>query len=214
MKKLTAEFLKEIGDYMLVETPLAKADMCLVFGGAHADALATRAAELYHQGYFPLIVVSGGVPTDNGALEANRMHDRLVALGVPETAIRVEDRATNTGENVAFTMQLLKKTGEFDQIKSVLGIGQIHASRRFIMTLEKQWPETVKMFTAPNTFPVPREEWYKDRVFRHAVAHEFHKIPKYKARGFITEVNMKKLKEKISALPQPKPPAPPAGPAM
>src|SRR4051812_2476411 len=98
MKKLSAEFLKKAGEYMLVETPLAKADMCLVFGGEQADALATRAAELYHQGYFPLIVVSGGVPTSKGTLECNQMHDRLVALGVPETAIRIEDQATNTGE--------------------------------------------------------------------------------------------------------------------
>ena len=63
MKKLSKEFLKAVGEYMLVETPLAKADLCLLFGGERADELAARAAELYHQGYFPLIVVSGGVKT-------------------------------------------------------------------------------------------------------------------------------------------------------
>lgn len=214
MKKLSAEFLKKAGEYMLVETPLAKADMCLVFGGEHADVLATRAAELYHQGYFPLIVVSGGVPTSKGTLECHQMHDRLVALGVPEAAIRVEDRATNTGENVAFTMQLLKKSGEFGKINSVLGIGQIHGSRRFLMTLEKQWPAVTKMFTAPNNFKVSREDWHTDRQFRHAVLHELAKIPKYKARGFITEIDMDALKAKIAGCPQPKPSAPPSGPAM
>ena len=208
MKKLSAEFLKRIGEYMLVETPLARADMCLVFGGEQADALATRAAELYHKGYFPLIVVSGGVPTSKGQLEANQMHDKLVALGVPEEAIRVEDEATNTGENVAFTMQLLKKTGEFPKIHSVLGIGQIHGSRRFLMTLEKQWPAATKMFTAPNTFPVSRADWHTDKRFRHAVLHEFAKIPKYKVRGFIAEVDMAALSAKIAACPKPKPPAP------
>jgi uncharacterized SAM-binding protein YcdF (DUF218 family) len=206
MKKLSAEFLKKVGEYMLVETPLAKADMCLVFGGEQADALADRAAELYHKGYFPLIVVSGGVPTSKGELEAHQMHDRLVALGVPDSAIRVEDKATNTGENVAFTMQLLKKTGEFDKINSVLGIGQIHGSRRFLMTLEKQWPAVTKMFTSPNTFGTSREDWHTNKRFRHAVLHEFAKIPKYKARGFIAEVDMSALASKIASLPAPKPP--------
>ncbi len=210
MKKLSAEFLKQVGEYMLVETPLARADMCLVFGGEQADALADRAAGLYHKGYFPLIVVSGGVPTSKGTLECHQMHDRLVALGVPEAAIRVEDQATNTGENVAFTMQLLKKTGEFDKINSVLGIGQIHGSRRFLMTLEKQWPSVTKMFTAPDTFGTPRADWHTNKRFRHAVLHEFAKIPKYKARGFIAEVDMAALAGKIACLPTPKPlkPAP------
>jgi uncharacterized SAM-binding protein YcdF (DUF218 family) len=210
MKKLTSEFLKKIGEYILVETRLAQADMCLLFGGEQATALADHAADLYHKGYFPLIVVSGGVPTSKGTLECDQMHDRLVALGVPEAAIRIEDQATNTGENVLFTMQLLKKTGEFDKIHSVLGIGQVHGSRRFLMTLEKHWPSVTKMFTSPNTFKVSREDWHKDKVFRHAVLREFEKIPKYKARGIIAEVDIDVLNAKIAAAPQPKPPAPPS----
>jgi uncharacterized SAM-binding protein YcdF (DUF218 family) len=209
MKRLTEEFLKRVGEYMLVETRLAKADMCLLFGGEKADALADRAADLYHKGYFPLIVVSGGVPTSKGVLECDQMHDRLVALGVPEAAIRVENRATNTGENVLHTMELLKKTKEFGKIHSVLGIGQIHGSRRFLMTLEKQWPSVTKMFTAPNTFGATREKWFSDRMFRQAVLREFWKIPKYKARGIIAEVDIEALNDKIARRPLPEPPAPP-----
>lgn len=205
-RTITAEFLKKAGEYILVETPLARADMCLLFGGEQADALADKAADLYHKGYFPLIVVSGGVNTSKGELEAHQMHDRLVALGVPESAIRIEDRATNTGENVAFTLELLKKTGELDKINSVLGIGQIHGSRRFLMTLEKQWPAVTKMFTAPNTFGTPREDWYRNKSFRRCVIRELAKIPEYKKLGFIAEIDMSALKAKIAKCPPPKPP--------
>lgn len=209
MKKLAEEFLKKVGEYMLVETRLAKADMCLLFGGEQATALADHAADLYHKGYFPMIVVSGGVPTSKGTLECDQMHDRLVALGVPEEAIRVENRATNTGENVLCTMELLKKTKEFGKIHSVLGIGQIHGSRRFLMTLERHWPSVTKMFTAPNTFGADRDKWSSDRTFRNAVLREFWKIPKYKARGIISEIDMDDLNDKIARRPLPKPPAPP-----
>jgi uncharacterized SAM-binding protein YcdF (DUF218 family) len=208
MKKLTEEFLKKVGEYMLVETRLAKADMCLLFGGEQATALADHAADLYHKGYFPMIVVSGGVPTSTGTLECDQMRDRLIARGVPESAIRVENRATNTGENVEYTMELLKKTKEFGKVRSVMGIGQIHGSRRFLMTLEKHWPSVTKMFTAPNTFSASREKWFSDRSFRSAVLREFEKIPKYKARGIIVEVDIDELNDKIARRPQPKPPAP------
>jgi uncharacterized SAM-binding protein YcdF (DUF218 family) len=209
-KILKHEFLKVIGDYMLVETPLARADMCLLFGGEKADYLADHAADLYHKGYFPLIVVSGGVKTSKGEIEACQMRDRLIARGVPEDAILVEDQATNTGENVLYTRKLLAKEGRLAGIHSVLGIGQIHASRRFIMTLERHWPKAVKMFTSPNTFGASRDKWYSDRDFRHAVMREFRKIPKYKARDIIREVDMDELKARIARCPAPRPPQPPS----
>src|SRR4051812_40066392 len=99
-KKLSAAFLKRVGDYMLVETPLARADVCLVFGNTPAVHLAERAAELYAEGYFKTIIVSGGVPLEDGRLEAHCMRDVLLAKGVPASAILVEDKAQNTGENI------------------------------------------------------------------------------------------------------------------
>lgn len=203
MKRLSKEFLKAVGEYMLVETPLAKADMCLLFGGERADALATHAAKLYHQGYFPLIVVSGGVKTSKGEMEAFQMFDVLRKNGVPADAILIEDKATNTGENVTYTMDLLKAEGKFKDIKSVIGIGQIHGSRRFLMTLERHWPEVLKMFTTPNYFPVSREDWLQDKTLRRAVIREYRKIAPYKARGLIREVDIKKLEKQIAKQPQP-----------
>lgn len=208
MSKLTAAFLKQIGEYMLVETPLARADVCLVFGGERADELANHAADLYHQGYFSLVVVSGGVQTSKGILEAEQMKAVLLSRGVPEEIILVEDKATHTGENVLFSMALLDKTKGLENISSVMGVGQIHGSRRFLMTLERHWPQVHKMFTAPNYFPVTRENWHKDDVFREAVLREFEKIAPYKARDLIREVDMDTLAEKTKKGAKPRPPVP------
>ena len=158
--------IKHITDYMLVETALRPADLCFVFGGQNADHLADHAAKLYHQGLFKHIIVSGGVATDDGRLECDRMRDRLVEKGVPEDCILVENQATNTGENVTYGMQLLEKEIGLDNIGSIIGIGQIHASRRFLMTLEKHWPDVVKMFSTPNYYPVDKKDWHKDEKFR------------------------------------------------
>lgn len=205
---LSRAFLKHIGDYLLVETPLKRADICLIFGNNHADHLAVQAASLYKRGYFSRIIVSGGVATDDGRLEAHRMRDDLLALGVPAAAILVEDKATNSGENVTNSMELLRQRGELENIHSVLAIGHIQASRRFLMTLECHWPDVVKMFTTTNCYKAPKEKWYDDPAFRAVVLDEYAKIAPYKAKGFIREVDMKKINAATKTLPVPQKPAP------
>lgn len=206
MKKLSAEFLKAVGEYMLVETPLARADVCIVFGGEHAAELAQHAADLYEKGYFGLVVVSGAVNAINGVKEAETMRDILIRRGVPGEIILFDDKATNTGENVVNAMKLLEEKKGLKNIGSVLGIGQIHGSRRFLMTLEKHWPEVTKMFSAPNYYGEPRERWHEDGTFRDDVLREFNKVAPYKEKGFIAEVDLDAQAKKIAALP--KPPAP------
>lgn len=191
---------KKIAEYMLIETELKPADICMVFGGANADHLADHAAELYRQGLFKKIVVSGGVATDDGTFEADRMQARLIGWGIPEEDIIVENKATNTGENVTYSMPLIDKEIGLDNVKSVIAIGQIHASRRFVMTLEKHWPEVIKMFSAPNYFPVSREDWYKHEEFKEGVLREYNKIKPYIEKGFITEINMKEIVTRIASL--------------
>jgi hypothetical protein len=206
MGKLQDAFLKQIGKYMLVETPVAQADVCLVFGcqtPARCEALANHAADLYDKGLFNLIVVSGGVPDAAGTTEAMRMRDVLVKRGVPENIIRMEEQASNTGENVRFMKALLEKEKGVGTIKSAVAIGQIHAARRFVMTLERHWPELTKMFTAPHYYDVSREDWYKDKTFREEVLNEYRKIPNYKDNDFITEIDVDAMGQKIDILKNP-----------
>lgn len=209
---LSAAFLKHIGNYMLVETPLAKADVCILFGNNHPVHMAEHAAAFYKQGYFNLIVVSGA-PVWEGKSEAQGMRDTLLAKGIPASAILVEDKATNTGENVIYAKELLEKEKGAGAIKSIIAIGHIQASRRFLMTLERHWPEPVKMFTADNCFKAPRELWHTDPAFKQAVLFQFKKIAPYLALGFIKEIDLEKINRQITALPKPSSSGPSSGPS-
>jgi uncharacterized SAM-binding protein YcdF (DUF218 family) len=189
MGKLSEQFLKSVGRYMLVETPLEKADLCIVFGNInHSAELAELAADLYHKNYFDKILVSGGPPNDKG--EARQMCDILIAHGVPAAKILTEDKASNTGENVIYSMGLLEEKGMLKNIHSVIAIGHIHASRRFLMTLERHWPQVKKMFTTTNCYNAAKDKWYTDPAFKAAVLGEYAKIPIYKKRGFIKEIKL------------------------
>lgn len=81
-----------------------------VRGSEVSGALAGRlekAIEYRDRNPYALIVVSGGPNPDADVTEAAAMREYLTGRGVPASAIVVEDRATSTRENVAFSRALL-----------------------------------------------------------------------------------------------------------
>ncbi|MFI9318248.1 YdcF family protein [Kitasatospora aureofaciens] len=97
-------------------------DFVVVLGAGLADGstvpplLASRlqkALTLYRrqaaQGRPPTLVVSGGKGSDERVPEAEAMADYLVTRGVPGAHILQERASTNTGENVAFSRELMER---------------------------------------------------------------------------------------------------------
>ncbi|MEZ0075584.1 YdcF family protein [Planotetraspora sp. GP83] len=109
--------------------------------GSHDLGVATFAARLYHSGLFPLLVFSGATsPTTASRFprgEAVHYQEHAIELGVPEEAIVVESRARNTGDNIAFSRQLLAPF----EVDSVLLISKPYMERRAFATCRKVWPE-------------------------------------------------------------------------
>lgn len=111
--------------------------------GSHDIGVATFAADLYHQALFPLLVFSGANSPGTAALfpggEAGAFRDRAIKLGVPAGAILMEPRATNTGENIALSRQVLRDAGV--AVKSVTLISMPGMERRAFATCQRLWPE-------------------------------------------------------------------------
>src|SRR5205809_280407 len=114
---ITAEIIQlaqVVWDYHLLHQPLEKSDAILVLG-SHDTRVAEWGAQLWLDGWAPLLIMSGGL----GRLtkeswtetEAARFAEIAIQKGVPVEAILVEDRSTNTGENILFTKQLLETKG-------------------------------------------------------------------------------------------------------
>ncbi|MGQ4618149.1 ElyC/SanA/YdcF family protein [Nocardia sp. R7R-8] len=111
--------------------------------GSHDLGVATYAAELYHRGVFPLIVFTGAnSPTTAEVFphgEAAHYRGHALALGVPDSAILMESRATNTGDNIDFTRALLEARGFLNSIKSVMLISRPYQQRRGYATCRVRW---------------------------------------------------------------------------
>ncbi|QGK72471.1 YdcF family protein [Allosaccharopolyspora coralli] len=111
--------------------------------GSHDLGVATHCAELYQADYAGRIVFTGAnAPTTVERFprgEAVHYREHAMTLGVPEDAILVEPDATNTGENITFTRQLLVEHGI--RARSVLLVSRPYQQRRAFATCKKLWPE-------------------------------------------------------------------------
>ncbi|MFF7143536.1 YdcF family protein [Streptomyces nodosus] len=111
--------------------------------GSHDLGVATAAADLYHAGLFPVVVFSGGnSPTTRARFprgEAVHYREHALGLGVPDDAILVESKATNTGQNITLSRELLAEAGV--EVDSLLLISKPYMERRSYATCRKLWPE-------------------------------------------------------------------------
>nr|WP_206325836.1 MULTISPECIES: YdcF family protein [unclassified Streptomyces] len=111
--------------------------------GSHDLGVADTAVDLYRRGLAPLLVFTGATsPTTRERMprgEAVHYHERALELGVPASAVLVEPRARNTGENIRFSRDLLAEAGV--EVTSVLLISKPYEERRAYATARKLWPE-------------------------------------------------------------------------
>lgn len=111
--------------------------------GSHDVGVADTAVDLYERGMAPLLVFTGATsPTTRERMprgEAVHYRERALARGVPESAVLVEPRARNTGENIRFSRALLEESAV--EVSSVLLISKPYEERRAYATARKLWPE-------------------------------------------------------------------------
>jgi uncharacterized SAM-binding protein YcdF (DUF218 family) len=172
----------------LISTPLRPADLLFVFGTRRGVGETVEAAlDLWRRSFFRHAIVSGGMTPGDTRTECAVIKERMVAGGMPDALILEEHRATNTGENVIFSLQIIDAALGLKNIGSVICLGKICTARRYPMTLQRHWPEVEKMLLTINPYGAPVERWHTDALFRERVLLEWRKIEPYKARGFIAD---------------------------
>ena len=142
--------LQVIWNYLCLHQEPRKADVIVGFGNFNTD-IARRAAELYLQGYAPKILFTGGLGRNTEGLlpepEAVRFAKVAMECGVPECDIILEDKSTNTKENILFTRDKLEELGLAHG--HILGVHQPFMERRIKAAMGVYWPENDFRVTSP-----------------------------------------------------------------
>ncbi len=177
---------KTIWDYHRLNHQLKKAD-CIFVLGSHDTRVAEYAADLFLQGLAPYIIFSG----DRGSLtariferpEAEIFADIAIAKGVPKDKIIIENKATNTGENVQFTREILRKKNL--NFNSFILVQKPYMERRTYATFKKIWPEKEFIVTSPQIdfIDYPNNEISKEKVINVMVG-DLQRTKVYPERGF------------------------------
>ncbi|KAJ7667453.1 DUF218 domain-containing protein [Mycena polygramma] len=109
--------------------------------------VAAHAAQLYLDGYGDLLIFSGGSSSMTAGCfpgftsEAAAFAAVARSMGVPDSALLLEEHSTNTGENVRLTHALLmSRGGESTMPRSFLLVQKPYMERRTWATFAAQWP--------------------------------------------------------------------------
>lgn len=124
---------------------------CIIVLGSHDTRVAERGAELYLQKFAPILVYSGGLGklTDGvwTETEADKFAKIAIEMGVPKEDILIENKSTNTGENIIFSKKLLAEKGFNPQ--SFIVVQKPYMERRSYATFKKHWPDKDIISTSP-----------------------------------------------------------------
>lgn len=150
MNERTRALAKKIWDYHRLNHQLKKSDATLVLC-SHDVAVAERGAQLFLEGWSPLLIFSGGLGGITSKMwtepEAEMFARIAVEMGVPPKRILIENRSTNTGENVQFTMRLLDERRIAPQ--SFILVQKPYMERRAFAVFKKFCPDKSVVVTSP-----------------------------------------------------------------
>lgn len=185
---MSREEIKKITEYIFLESKPQKADLALVFGTRHPEAI-NKVYELYRCKFIPQILISGGTNKVTGKNEAQEMSKKLIKFGVKQEDIALEDQSINTLENVLFSKEIINKKLKFSNIKKIIAVVKHYHSRRALMTLKKHFPKNIELI--PVTYEIygfTKDNWHENETGKEKVVSEWNKIPKYLKKGDIEEI--------------------------
>jgi uncharacterized SAM-binding protein YcdF (DUF218 family) len=182
----TDELARVLWDYMRLGHALTPADVILVLG-SNDVRVGEHGARLFLQGLAPLMLCSGNV----GRLTAGRFEiseaatfaDAAVRLGVPRSAIMIEDTSTNTGENIDRSRALLESAGV--RPSRIILVQKPYMERRAWATFKRRWPDPELQVTSP---PISYDEYPTPEIPRDLVINilvgDVQRMRVYAERGF------------------------------
>jgi len=175
--------ITDITNFIFVSDAPQKVDIIFLPGGSFPE-IPERAAELYHEGYAPLLLPSGGVSIKTGKFpgaksktdiydkeyktECEFYTDVLLKNGVRQDSIICEDKSGHTKDNAFLSRRVIDEKG-LTVKKAMICCKSFHA-RRCLMLYQLAFPEAEISVVPVDCYDITRYNWYMyeygiDRVF-------------------------------------------------
>lgn len=157
---LTSNYwLAAYGRYLVVDESPRRCDAIVVLSGEAVPRVA-KGVELYKGGYSNLMIMTGGGRLTSRLTEADLMLMEASDLGVPPSAVLMENKSESTYENAVFVKKIVLDRG----IKSFLLVTSNYHTRRSKYIFERVFKDTGVEFitvSAPDPKFSPSSWWKK-----------------------------------------------------
>lgn len=134
---LAIGLLYGVGFWLSPQDKLTQADVIVAVSGGETDARAEEAVRLYKQGLAPIILFAGAALDTSGPSNAATMRQEALDLGVPSSAILIEESSINTAQNAVAAAPILQRQGAEKVILVTSPYHQRRASINFHRALGK-----------------------------------------------------------------------------
>lgn len=152
-------WLSAFGRFLVVSEKPRRCDAIVILSGETVPRVA-KGVELYKEGYAGLIIMSGGGRLTSKLTDADLMRIEAGDLGVPESAVLIEDRSESTYENAVNVRKIAIDRG----IKSFLMVTSNYHTRRSRLVFSRVFRDTgVEVITV--SAPDPKfspSSWWKN----------------------------------------------------
>ena len=184
---MTTDSLAQVlWDYMHMGHDLQPSDIILVLG-SNDLRVAEHGADLYLRGLASCVLFSGNVGRLTEGVfrksEAESFAEVALAKGVPASAILIEPRSTNTGDNITFSRELLATRNQDPE--RLIVVQKPYMERRAYATFMKFWPgKEIRISSPPIPFSsYPTPDLPKDLIINVLVG-DVQRIIIYPSKGF------------------------------
>lgn len=168
------DYIKDVSDFIFLSDAPEQADIIFIPGGSYPE-LSERAAQLYLQGFAPLILPSGRYSVKHGTFLGSRtkpelypgpyenefkfMKDVLIKNGVPENVILKEDRSQYTQQNAFFSRAVTDAQGI--SVKKAIIVCKAFHARRCLTYWQLAYPDTRFFMVPVSPDGITKENWFK-----------------------------------------------------
>jgi uncharacterized SAM-binding protein YcdF (DUF218 family) len=156
--------LSDIGNFLIVNEVPQKADVIIVLNGSYDRV--PYAAMLYQSGYAEKVLLSG----DNGY-----MTQQALSLGIPKSALILEDQSKTTFGNAQYSLNIIKQQG---YNSAIVVTDQYHTRRASIIFAH--FFKGILLTICPVPYnPAITQIWWKNSNSREFVISEYLKFGWY-----------------------------------
>ncbi len=161
------------------------ADVAIVMGSRPCKAWPRiqKAVQLYHQGLVRKLILTGR-PLVGEVTEAQWLRQQALQLGVNDNDLFLEEKATNSGENMAFSRPIIEANG----FRSVIIIQQEFSQVRGYLTARKQFAGlSLELINQPAS---AHPYWHRHTWMFHAIGWRYtwatlSRLIRYRYQGFL-----------------------------